>query len=172
LSGSNQLGEARSGRRGMSFLCQPPTSSKNIHGGSSKECLKSQLLATNVACSPHFTGAHCLGNGPFHPGSFGIHRAKLRGLFPSTSLLKRPIRPFIGLQDQHPCRTLRALIMERTGSTNCLREPFPHDCFAMAIVNGSPTLTGLCSWASHLVALTRAAHTSCAGKSGYCARKG
>src|SRR5258708_2029576 len=78
---SNQLGEARSGRRGRSFLCTRRTSWKNFHGGRSKECLKSQLLATNVACSAIFTGSHCLGNGPFPPGSLGIHGSKLGGLF-------------------------------------------------------------------------------------------
>src|SRR5258708_31045489 len=44
---SNQLGEARSGRRGRSFLCQPRTSSKNIHGGSRKEGFESQLFSSN-----------------------------------------------------------------------------------------------------------------------------
>src|SRR5260370_26462912 len=111
---SNQLGEARSGRRGRSFLCQPRTSSKNIHGGSSKECLKSQLLATNVACSAHFTGSHCLGNGPFHTGSLGIHGSKLGGLFACAGLMKGPIGLFVGLQDQRACGTACTLSMERT----------------------------------------------------------
>src|SRR5260370_19425557 len=114
---SNQLGEARSGRRGRSFLCQPRTSSKNIHGGSSKECLKSQLLATNVACSAHFTGSHCLGNGPFHTGSLGIHGSKLGGLFACAGLMKGPIGLFVGLQDQHACGTACTLSMERTRLT-------------------------------------------------------
>src|SRR5260370_21649037 len=150
---SNQLGEARSGRRGRSFLCQPRTSSKNIHGGSSKECLQSQGLGTNVACSVNFRGWHCLGNGPFHTGSLGIHGSKLGGLFACAGLMKGPIGLFVGLQDQHACGTACTLVMERTRLTGGLRKSHPNDPFAMPIWNGSPALTRRRSRTGHLVSL-------------------
>src|SRR5712691_2995004 len=53
LSGSNQLGEARNERRSMFFLCEPLASAKEVHGCRSKQCLKSELLAPDVACAPH-----------------------------------------------------------------------------------------------------------------------
>ena len=81
----------------MDALCHPLTSPQNVHGRGGEKGLKPELFAANIAGAAHFTCAHRLGNGPFDPGSFGVHRAKLGGLFSSASLLKSPIRLFIGL---------------------------------------------------------------------------
>ncbi len=81
----------------MDTFCHPRASPKDIDGRRSEKGLKPELSASDVTCTAHFAGSHCLGNGPFYPGSFGIHRAKLRGPFSVASLLKRPIRLFIGL---------------------------------------------------------------------------
>jgi len=81
----------------MGALCHPCTSPKDIHSGCCEKGLKPELFASDVTGAAHFAGAHGLGNGPFYPGSFGVHRAKLGGLFSIASLLKRPIRLFSGL---------------------------------------------------------------------------
>jgi len=81
----------------MDALCHPRTRPKDIHGRRREKGLKPELFASDVTGAAHFAGAHGLGNGPFSPGSFGVHRAKLGGLFSIASLLKRPIRLFSGL---------------------------------------------------------------------------
>ena len=102
----------------MSAICHPLTRPKDIHGCCGKKGLKSELFAANIARSAHLTRAHGLRNGPFHPGSFGIDHSELGGQFTRADLLKSPIGLFIGLQDQHACGTVCALIMERTRLTN------------------------------------------------------
>src|SRR6266567_1205803 len=131
----NQPGEARGGRRGMDALFHPLTSAKDVHGRCGEKCLKPELCASDIACAAHFTGSHGLRNGPFHPGSFGIHRSKLRGQLTGAGLMKNSIGLLIGLKDQHACGTVCTLSMERTRLTASLREAHPNDGFAMPIAN-------------------------------------
>ncbi len=87
LSGSNQLREARSGRTGISFLCEPLASAKDVHGCRSKQFMKTELLASDVAYATHLTGSYALDNRPFKTSSHGIQRSKLRGLLALTSFV-------------------------------------------------------------------------------------
>jgi hypothetical protein len=137
----------------MGSLCQPRTSPQDIDGGRGEKGLKPKLFPADIPGAAHFTGAHGLGYGPFYPCSCGILCTKLRGSFTVASFLKRLIRLFVRLEDQHPCRALRAVIMERTRPANCLREAHSHDRFPMAIANGPPTLTGVCHGTRYLAGL-------------------
>jgi hypothetical protein len=143
LSGSNELGEARDGRTGMGGFCKPLTSSKNVHGRRGKQCLKRQLLASDVACSAHLTGSHTLGNRAFNPGSLGIERSKLRSLLALASFMSSSIGLLIRTQDQHSGWTLGALRMQGTGPTQGKRKSHPNDRFAMSIIRRSPRLPDL-----------------------------
>jgi hypothetical protein len=96
---------------------QPFTSPKHVHSRCGKQCLKSELFASNVACAAYFTRPYSLSNGPFYTGSLGIHCSKLEGLFACAGRMKGPIGLFVGLQDQHACGTACTLVMERTGLT-------------------------------------------------------
>ncbi len=137
----------------MGALCQPCTSPQDIHGRGREEGLKPKLVAANVAGAAHVTGTHRLRYGPLHPSACGILSTKLRGPLLVAPLLKRPVRLFIGLENQHPRRTLRTMVMARTRLANGLREADSHHCFPMAIVNGAPALTGLRGRARNLVGL-------------------
>lgn len=132
---------------------QPFTSPKHVHSRCGKQCLKSELFASNVACAAYFTRPYSLSNGPFYTGSLGIHGSKLGGLFACAGRMKSPIGLFVGLQDQHACGTACTLVMERTGLTGGLRKSHPNDRFAMPIGNGSPALTRRRSRTGHLVSL-------------------
>lgn len=137
MSGSNQLGEARGGRTGMLFLGEPLASAKNVHGCCSKQYLKSELLASDVACASHLPSSYALGNRPFNTSSLGIQRSKLRGLLALASSIGLLMRT----QNQHSGWTLGTLCMQGTGPTRGKRKPHPNDRFAMSIVRHAPTLT-------------------------------
>jgi hypothetical protein len=83
----------------MSFLCEPLASAKDVHGCRSKQSLKTELLASDVACAPHLTGWDALGNRPFTTSSLGIQRSKLRGRLPLASFVESSIGMLIRTQD-------------------------------------------------------------------------
>ena len=56
----------------MSAVGQPGAGPQNIHGCSREKCLKLELLAANIARSPHLTGAHGLRNRAFNSCSLGV----------------------------------------------------------------------------------------------------
>ena len=137
----------------MGALCHPYTSPQDIHGRGGEKRLKTQLVGADVARPAHFTGAHRLRNGSFHPSSLGVRRAKFRRQFSFASLMKGLIGLFLGLEDQHACGTVRTLLMKRTRLTDRWRETHPDDLLPMVIVNHAPALASLRRWARHLVSL-------------------
>src|SRR5260370_31786587 len=132
---------------------QPLTSAKNVQGRCSEQCLTPELFAADVPGAAHLTRSHGLRNGPFHSGALAIRRSELGSQLTCSGLMKSPIGLFVGLQDQHACGTVRALLMERTCLTDGLRKSHPNHRFAMPIANGAPTLTGTRSRTDHLMGL-------------------
>ena len=115
---------------------QPLTSPKDVHGRCSEKCLKPELFAADVAGAAHLTCPYSLRNGPFHSGSLGIHRSERWSQLTCSGLMKSPIGLFIGLQDQHACGTVRALIMERTRLTD-------RDAGNLTRITGLPCRSGM-----------------------------
>ena len=62
----------------MSSVGERGTSPQYIDGRGCEKCLESELLAANVARSPHLTRAHRLRNRAFNSCSFGVQRPRIR----------------------------------------------------------------------------------------------
>ena len=99
----------------MRAFSEPSACPQNIYGSGSKKCLKSELLAANVARSPHLTGAYSLRNRAFNACSLRIDFSKLSRVLSLSCLSKSLIGLFTGSQKQDTGSAFRALIMQRTG---------------------------------------------------------
>src|SRR5690348_15493968 len=98
----------------MFRLFQPFDSTQDIESTSGEKCLQPEFLAAKIACSPHLTDPHCLGNSAFNACSFGIHLAKFRGLLEFSSVCQGGVACFIWANPEHFRCHCRTLLMERT----------------------------------------------------------
>src|SRR6266566_7720504 len=122
---------------------QPLTSPKDVHGRCIEKCLESELVAANVARSPHLTRAHRLRNRAFDSCSFCVQCPKFWRFLAFARFLEGRVGLFIWTQNEHFRGGLGTSIMQRTRSTNRERKPDPQAWLPMPIRDMPPIATGL-----------------------------
>lgn len=79
----------------MGAVGEPGTSPQHIESSRREKCLKSELLAANIARLSHVTGTHRLRDRALNPRSCGVELPKLRSFLTGASLIESLVTCFI-----------------------------------------------------------------------------